>query len=127
MYSRVLPFTSMLARPLVRPAGLPHPALGMTAVASPPPVPPGPPRPATPVVPAAPVVPALPLPAPPDVPAPPEVPASPDVPADPAGAPPPMPVDDEPDPPHDEQRTKLARATKAKPDERRWRYIGDLL
>ena len=39
MYSRVFPLTSMLARPFVRPAGLPQPALGMTAVGSPPPVP----------------------------------------------------------------------------------------
>ena len=49
MYSRVFPPTSMLARPLVSPAGLPQPALGATPVV---------PLPAVPPVPAAPVGPA---------------------------------------------------------------------
>src|SRR5947207_1359681 len=40
MYSRVLPLTSMLARPLVSPAALPQPALGAIGIA-PPPVPVG--------------------------------------------------------------------------------------
>src|SRR6187455_751368 len=42
MYSRVLPATSMLARPLASPAGLPQPGLGAGSIVPPPPVTPGP-------------------------------------------------------------------------------------
>src|SRR5436190_1223824 len=42
MYSRILPATSMLARPLVSPAGLPQPVLGAVSSGPEPEVPPSP-------------------------------------------------------------------------------------
>src|SRR5439155_396783 len=91
MYSRVFPATSMLARPLVIPAGLPQPALGATSVVPVPPTPPVPVAfpPAPPTDPAAPVVPPRPavpvVPPRPAVPVVPAVPAAPVLPAVPVG------------------------------------------
>src|SRR4029079_16061196 len=121
MYSRVLPLTSMLARPLVSPAGLPQPALGMTSVL---PAEAPPPMPAPPVVPPRPAAPLEdpplpPRPAGPVVPAAPVVPADPDVPAAPAGDPPPVPVDEPPEPPQDRASENVATASTARPEGRR--------
>src|SRR5215831_20453185 len=99
MYARVFPLTSMLARPLVSPAGLPQPALGAMGI-----------------VPASmfPSVPAALPPVPPPRPAAPVVPAAPDVPPEPPGGMPPVPSDEVFDP--QPQSANPANATNAKPE-----------
>src|SRR6185295_13620027 len=96
MYSRAFPATSMLARPLVSPAGLPQPALSAAGI-----MPAAPPLPGAPPVPAGDVEPPL-----------------------PAADCPPVPVGEVAEPPHDRQSATAATAIEIRPEGRSRRCMG---
>src|SRR5262245_5773651 len=125
MYSRDLPPTSMLARPLVSPAGLPQPALGATAIVPPSVIPPLPAAPASAgPAPPPPPPPALAPPRPPVLaPPPPADPPAPVAPPEPAADPPfpPLPVDEGCEAVQDRQSARLPRSARKG---RRRRFMG---
>src|SRR6266511_2636748 len=115
MYSRCVPATSIVNRPLVRAAVELQPALGIGAPPEPAlPAPPlVPPRPAAPMVPATPVVPPRPAVA--------------FVPAAPVGPPAPIVPDEEPHPPASASSVRTANPTPIETPRLAVAHIGYLL